>query len=72
VLSIDDDFFDEYRGESDSLGGLILEMSGKIPKKGEKLYLNPFEFEILDSDNRKINQVKVILRQTDEYAEKNE
>lgn len=72
VLSVDDDFFDEQRGEADSLGGMILELTGNIPNPGEKLELFPFEFEITDSDNRKINQVKVILRQTKEDAEKDD
>ena len=59
ILDIDDDFFDEVRGESDSIGGLILEMEGEIPEKGRKVTVKQFEFEIVNVDSRKINEVKV-------------
>ncbi|VAW29617.1 Hemolysins and related proteins containing CBS domains [hydrothermal vent metagenome] len=61
ILEIDDDTFDNDRGESDSLGGLILELEGKIPKKGEKIKYRQFTFEIIDADIRKINKIKVML-----------
>jgi gliding motility-associated protein GldE len=73
ILGIDGEFFDSHRGESDSLGGLILELARKIPKTGEKITLQPFEFEILNADARKINKVKVtILKSGDEDNKDNE
>lgn len=65
ILEIDDDTFDKDRGESDSLGGLILELEGKIPQKGEKINYGRFTFEIVDADKRKINKVKITLKQED-------
>jgi len=61
ILEIDDETFDEVKGESDSLGGLILEMQGKIPLKGSKVSFGRFDFEVTDSDERKINEVKVVI-----------
>ncbi len=61
ILKIDDDIFDSARGESDSLGGLILELEGKIPEKGEKIKYRQFTFEIVDADVRKINKIKITL-----------
>ena len=61
ILEIDDETFDEVKGESDSLGGLILEIQGKIPEKGSKVSLGRFDFEVTDSDERKINEVKVVI-----------
>ncbi len=61
ILEIDDETFDKVKGESDSLGGLILELEGKIPEKGSKISFDGFDFEITDSDERKINEVKVII-----------
>ncbi len=61
ILEIDDETFDEVKGESDSLGGLILELQGKIPKKGSKISFGTFDFEVTDSDERKINKVKVVV-----------
>lgn len=62
ILEIDDDTFDADKGESDSLGGLILELEGKIPVKGEKINYRQFTFEITDADKRKINKVKVTVK----------
>lgn len=59
ITDINIGFFDEVRGESDSIGGLILELEGEMPQKGRKIAFNQFEFEIVNVDQRKINQVKV-------------
>lgn len=64
ILKIDNDLFDEVKGESDSLGGLILELEGKIPEKGETVVYKNFEFEVLDADERKINKIKVTVKKT--------
>lgn len=61
ILEIDDDIFDNDRGESDSLGGLVLELEGKIPEKGEKIKFRQFTFEIVDADVRKINKIRITL-----------
>ncbi len=61
ILDIDSDTFDSVKGDSDSLGGLILELEGKIPDKGEKIIYKNFEFEVEDADERKINKLKVTV-----------
>jgi gliding motility-associated protein GldE len=59
IVDINIGFFDEVRGESDSIGGLILELEGKMPEHGRKIRFNQFEFEVVNVDQRKINEVKV-------------
>jgi len=59
ILNLEDDYFDDIRGESDSLGGLVLEAEGKIPEKGKIIKLKNFSFEIINADERKINEIKV-------------
>lgn len=59
VIDIDDDIFDEIKGDSDSLAGLILEMEGRIPKKGEKSVFRNFTFTIEAVDNRRIKQILI-------------
>ncbi len=66
ILNLEDDYFDDIRGESDSLGGLILEAEGKIPEKGKTIKLKDFNFEITDADERKINEIKVVTNKKDE------
>jgi gliding motility-associated protein GldE len=64
VTGTADDAFDEIKGDADSLAGLILELLGEIPGRGEKVvYLN-FEFIITIVDNRRIKQIKVIINDT--------
>jgi len=38
---------------------LILELEGEMPAKGRKVTVKQFEFEIVNVDSRKINEVKV-------------
>ena len=64
ILGVDDEMFDDARGESDSLGGLILEFEGKIPNQGSIISFKQFRFEIIDADQRKINNIKVLIDTT--------
>ena len=61
VLRIDGYSFEERRGEADTLAGFILELSGKIPMKNEKIFFDDYTFIIESADKRKINRVKVLL-----------
>lgn len=60
-LELDSQIFDEVKGESESLGGLLLELNSKMPKNGMKIYFEDFEFTILAVDSKKIKKVKVHL-----------
>lgn len=64
ILDIDDKIFDNVKGDSDSLGGLILEITGKIPDKAEKIPYKNFIFSIESVDKRRIKEVKVIINNT--------
>ncbi len=59
VLGIDDRIFDEAKGESESLAGLILELAGEIPATGAKYSLGEFLFSIEATDKRRIKKVKI-------------
>ncbi len=61
ILGVDDEIFDDVRGESDSLGGLMLEFESKIPEPGTVINFRHFSFEITDADQRKINKIKVFI-----------
>ncbi len=62
VLDIDGALFEENKGDSGTLGGFILELTGRIPKKGERAELRNFTFVVEGSDNKRIRRVKVIMR----------
>ncbi|KAF0131525.1 MAG: gliding motility-associated protein GldE [Bacteroidetes bacterium] len=59
VLDLDDYYFEEVQGESDTLAGLLLEVEGRIPEKGAKINCKDFRFEVTDADLRRIKQIKV-------------
>lgn len=59
IMKIDDSVFDEVKGESDTLAGLVLEILGKLPHKGEKVGWGDFSFFIEAVDNRRIKRIKV-------------
>ena len=63
-----DDFESEYgtllsedeRDESDTLGGLVFTLAGRVPVRGEVLtHDSGMEFEIMDADPRRINVVRI-------------
>ena len=56
------DYFDDVKGDSDSLAGLILELKGVIPNKGEVIKFAPYIFTIESSDSRKIKRIKVQIK----------
>ena len=60
-LELDIQLFDEVKGESESLGGLLLEINSNLPKNGVKIRFDIFEFTIMAVDTRKIKKVKVVL-----------
>ena len=61
ILGIDDAIFEEVRGESESIGGLILELFGKIPQKNDSTRIHNMTFVIETVDKRRIKKIKVIL-----------
>jgi gliding motility-associated protein GldE len=62
ILEIDDDIFEEVRGESDTLAGLILELEGSIPDRGDIINYQNFSFKIRSVDNRRIKQIDVNIK----------
>ena len=62
TMNIPVDTFDNVKGESDSLAGLILEISGDIPKVNDVISFEDFEFTILDANSSRIKKVKVAIR----------
>jgi putative hemolysin len=63
IINYDLDYFDDLKGESDSLAGLILENEGKIPKIGDVIIIKSFTFQIESVDLRRIKRIKVTLNE---------
>jgi len=63
VLDIDPKNFELHKGEAETLAGFILEISGKFPKKFEKINFEAFVFTVEAVDRKRIKQLKVTLLQ---------
>ncbi|MFW5660145.1 MAG: transporter associated domain-containing protein, partial [Oceanicaulis sp.] len=51
---------DEEEADVDTLGGLVFRLAGRVPERGEVLdHPSGFEFEVLDSDPRRIKRLRV-------------
>ena len=59
ILNIDGEEFEQAKGESDSLAGFIIENTGTIPEKEEKITFNNYTFTIEDVNDRRITRIKV-------------
>ncbi len=53
--------FDEIKGESESLGGLILEINNKLPHIGDKITIDNFVFTAEAVDHKRIKKVSVLI-----------
>ncbi len=61
VLDVDSEIFDPFKGESETLAGFILEITGRFPRKDEKISFNSFVFTVEAADRKRVKQVKVTL-----------
>lgn len=62
IMDIDSSELEPYRGESDTIAGLILESHGFIPKKEQEFILaDKFKLKALDVNTRRIQKVKVTI-----------
>jgi len=59
VIDINSDIFDEVKGESDSIAGLILEIKGDFPEEGEEIEFEEIKFKVINMDARRISRVQV-------------
>lgn len=61
VLDIDGKEFEQSKGESDSIGGFIVEQAGRILKNKEFIRFENYKLIVETSDKRRIKTVKIII-----------
>ena len=59
ITGIDNDIFDDVKGESDAIAGLILELKGDFPEEGEEIVFEGIIFKVISMDERRISRVRV-------------
>lgn len=57
----------EYAEDVETIGGLVFDLAGHVPKRGERVTkLEGFEFEILAADSRRIKRLRIHRRREGE------
>ncbi|MFZ2339487.1 MAG: transporter associated domain-containing protein, partial [Bacteroidales bacterium] len=69
IIDVEGDPFEDVRGESETLAGLLLELTGEIPQKGQVISYGNFKFSIESADKRRIKEIRVEI--TDDYGKTN-
>ena len=59
VVECEDDVFEEFKGDADTLAGLILELTGEFPKLQEEVHCKYFHFRVEALDQRRIKEIRV-------------
>lgn len=63
VLQLPVNTFDEVRGDNESLGGLINEISGELPKEGDVVNSGDFEFTVLEVERNRVKKARIVIKQ---------
>jgi len=59
VTDLDDELFDDVKGDAETIAGLILELKGGFPKVNDVILCKNIEFTVLAMDERRIVELKV-------------
>ncbi|MGB0897016.1 MAG: gliding motility-associated protein GldE [Flavobacteriaceae bacterium] len=61
VTNVNAEQFEDNKGESETIAGFVLEISGGFPKKGEQIVFENYTFTIEALDKKRIKQLKLTL-----------
>jgi gliding motility-associated protein GldE len=61
ALGLEDELFDEVKGDAETLAGLMLEVKRGFLRKGETVECKGFRFTILSLEGRRIEKIKVVV-----------
>ena len=62
VIKLEDDSaFEDNKGESETIAGFVLEISGGFPKRNSKISFNNFVFTVEALDKKRLKRIKVTI-----------
>ena len=61
IIGVDTTTFDEIRGDADSVAGLMLEITGIMPKKDKEVMYQGFRLKAISVNKRRIEQIKITI-----------
>ena len=65
AISVASDAFDDVRGESDSLAGLVLEIAGEFPQVNEEVVSGNYTFIPLEINKNRLDKIKITIKKPD-------
>ena len=66
VMNIPISTFEKVRGDSNSIAGLVLEISGAFPPIGQEFVFGNYTFSALEINKNRIDKVKVVVKHQQE------
>jgi gliding motility-associated protein GldE len=69
ILKLDEEVWEEAKGESDTLGGFIIEQAGKIPRIREHIVFDGVTLMVDAGNNKLIDRVKIVLAPVDKEGD---
>jgi gliding motility-associated protein GldE len=67
TIDVEGTLFDEVKGESESIGGLILELNKEFPKVGDHINYEQFTFTIEWVDRKSVKRIKVHINEQEQH-----
>lgn len=61
VLDLEEEKFEEFKGESETIAGFILEITGRFLRKNEEVTFSNLKFKVELLDRKRIKQIKVTI-----------
>lgn len=66
AMKLPQDTFDRVKGDSESIGGLVLELAGEFPKVNDVINCGDFDFTVLEVGKNRILLIKVSIKNQSE------
>ena len=66
VIDVEESVFDKVTEEVETLAGLVLELKGEIPAKGDAVEYDNYCFEVMEVDDRRILKIKLTINPTED------
>ena len=61
IIEVDEELFENKKGEAETLAGFILEILGNFPKKNQKVSFGNCLFTVETVDQKRVKQIKVTI-----------
>jgi putative hemolysin len=68
IIGEKSNYFDDHRQQADSIGGLIVEILGMIPKAEKEVTINNITLTVIEASERRIEKINLKINQEDEDA----